>query len=100
MPNLSRQTLNALEAAQALTARDLALGDLIAELDPQRDQALFTLAGVIVRMLSTHATALNRIEAGARPARTDIERSLLTLRQTGCPTSQRRCYDLLQDLLG
>jgi hypothetical protein len=100
MPNLSRQTLTALEAAQALTARDLALGELLAELDPGRTQALHTLAGVVCRMLETHARGLDRIEAGGRAPRDGIETALLTLRRTGCPTSQRQLYRLLTDLLG
>ena len=100
MPSLSRQTLTALEAAQALTARDLALGALVAALDPGRTQSLHTLAGVVCRMLETHSTGLARILAGARPPRDGIEAALAVLVRTGCPTSQRRLYGLLSDLLG
>jgi hypothetical protein len=50
-------------------------------------------------MQETHARGLDRIEAGGRAPRDGIEGALLTLRRTGCPTSQRRLYDLLADLL-
>ena len=83
-----------------MVERDQALGDLVALLDPDRSQSLHTLAGILVRMLETHARGLDRIEAGGRVPRDGIEAALLTLRRVGCPTSQRRMYDLLQDLLG
>jgi len=97
---ISTATREALDRAHALVQRDQALSDLVGVLDPARSESLWVMAGTITRMLETHATALNRIEAGGRLPRDGVEVALLTLRRTGCPTSQRRCYDLLQDLLG
>jgi len=97
---ISTQTTEALRQAAQLVERDRALSELIGLLDPAREVSLWTTAGTITRMMQTHAVALDRIEAGSREPRTDIERALLTLRRTGCPTSQRRCFDLLADLLG
>ena len=100
MTAISSQAIEAQRLAADLMQRDLALGDLVAALDPGRTQSLHTLAGIIVRMQATHARGLDRVEAGARPPRDGIEAALLILRRTGCPTSQRRLYDLLSDLLG
>jgi len=97
---ISTATRAALQQAAAMVERDSALSDLVGLLDPQRLEGLFTLAGIVSRMLETHSTALDRIEAGGRPPRTGIEVALLTLRRTGCPTSQRHLYRLLGDLLG
>ncbi|MFO7857993.1 MAG: hypothetical protein R6V11_03640 [Ectothiorhodospiraceae bacterium] len=100
MTAISTATREALDRAHALVQRDAALSDLVAALDPKRTQSLHTLAGHVLRMQETHARGLDRIEAGARPPRDGIEAALLILRRTGCPTSQRRLYDLLTDLLG
>ena len=100
MTAISTQTTEALRQAALLVERDQALAALVGVLDPERSMSLWALAGTITRMQTTHAVAINRIEAGARPVRDDIEAALLTLRRTGCPSSQRRCFALLQDLLG
>jgi hypothetical protein len=97
---ISTQTIEAQRLAADLMQRDLALGELVGTLDPERSMSLWALAGVITRALHTHATGLARIEAGGRLPQNEIERTLLVLRHTACPTSQRRCYQLLQDLLG
>ena len=100
MTAISSQTTEALRQAHALVERDQALGALVAALDPGRTQSLHTLAGVVCRMQETHATGVQRILAGARPPRDEIEVALAVLVRTGCPTSQRRLYGLLSDLLG
>ena len=100
MTAISTQTTEALRQAALLVERDRALAALVGVLDPGRTQSLHTLAGHVLRMQATHARGLDRVEAGGRPPRDGIEAALLTLRRTGCPTSQRRLYDLLTDLLG
>ena len=100
MTAISTQAREALRQAHDLIERDAALSDLVAELDPAREQSLYTLAGVIVRMLMTNSTGLARVLAGARPPRDGIEAALAALVQTGCPTSQRHLYRLLGDLFG
>ena len=99
MTAISTASRAALQQAAAMVERDAALSDLVAVLDPGRTQSLHTLAGHVLRMQETHARGLDRIEAGGRAPRDAIEAALLTLRRTGCPTSQRRLYDLLTDLL-
>ena len=98
MTAISSQTTEALRQAALLVERDRALAALVGVLDPDRTQSLHTLAGHVLRMQETHARGLDRIEAGGRAPRDAIEGALLTLRRTGCPTSQRRLYDLLSDL--
>ena len=100
MTAISTATRAALQQAAAMVERDAALSDLVAALDPGRTQSLHTLAGVVCRMQETHATGVQRILAGARPPRDEIEVALVTLYRTSCPTSQRRLYGLLSDLLG
>jgi hypothetical protein len=100
MTAISTQTTEALRQAAQLVERDQALSALVTALDPGRTQSLHTLAGHVLRMQETHARGLDRIEAGGRAPRDGIEGALLILRRTGCPTSQRRLYDLLTDLLG
>jgi hypothetical protein len=100
MTAISTQTTEALRQAAQLVERDQALAALVNALDPGRTQSLHTLAGVVCRMLETHARGLDRIEAGGRAPRDGAEAALLILRRTGCPTSQRQLYRLLGDLLG
>jgi len=96
---ISGATRAALQQAAAMVERDGALSDLVGLLDPRRELSLWMVAGMVARMLATHQVALDRIEAGHREPRTGIEVALLTLRRVGCPTSQRRLYDLMADLL-
>ena len=100
MSAISSATRAALQQAAAMVERDAALSDLVAVLDPKRAASLYSLAGTITRMIETHATGVQRVLAGARPPRDEIEVALVTLYRTGCPTSQRRLYGLLSDLLG
>ena len=100
MSAISSATRAALQQAAAMVERDAALSDLVAVLDPKRAASLYSLAGTITRMIETHATGVQRVLAGARPPRDEIEVALVTLYRTGCPTSQRQLYRLLGDLLG
>jgi hypothetical protein len=99
MTAISTATHAALQQAAAMVERDAALSALVGALDPKRTQSLYTLAGHILRMRATHARGLDRIEAGGRTPRDVTEAALLTLRRTGHPTSQKRLYELLADLL-
>jgi hypothetical protein len=98
MTAISSQAIEAQRLAADLMQRDLALGDLVSVLDPGRTQALHGLAGTITRMMQTHATGVQRVLAGGRPPRDEIEAALVVLVRVGCPSSQRRLFDLLTDL--
>jgi hypothetical protein len=100
MTAISTSTREALDRAHALVQRDAALSDLVAVLDPKRAASLYSLAGTITRMIETHATGVQRVLAGARPPRDEIEAALVVLVRVGCPSSQRQLYRLLGDLLG
>ena len=99
MTAISSQTTEALRQAAQLVERDRALAALVGVLDPKRAASLYSLAGTITRMMQTHDVGVQRVLAAGRPPRDEIEVALVTLYRTGCPTSQRRLYDLLTDLL-
>lgn len=66
MTAISTATRAALQQAAAMVERDAAQSDLVALLDPRRDQTLHTLAGTITRMIQTHQTGVEN--EGSRDA--------------------------------
>ena len=96
---LSDQTHAAIEAAVALIDRDQTLADLRDLLDPAGRLSTWGLAGELSERLSRfQATAWPRIRGGHREPQGALEAGLSALCAAGCPSSQRRLFDLLAEL--
>jgi hypothetical protein len=97
---LSTQARRAQRAAALLVARDLALQSLVELLDPGRTRSSWQVAGEVAQLLSRFTgEPYRRIRSGARAPRGAIEPLLLRLAEGGTPTSQRRVYGLLAQLV-
>lgn len=97
---VSRQTIDALRHAERLAERDRALLELVGMLDPAGTRRPWEVAGELAGMLARFVdTPYKRIVSGARPPRGGVEPLLLSLVEGGCPTSQRRVYGLLAELV-
>jgi hypothetical protein len=94
---VSAQTAAALRQAQALIARDEALTEVVALLDPDGDRSIWGVAGDVQIARQLLARAMPRILAGAREP-TPLEQALMVAEQAGLPASRRRVWDLLNEL--
>ena len=85
--------------AEALLARDAALAQLVAAIDPEDRAATWTRARTIAaRRGRFEATAWARIRAGHRQPRDTLEEALCALCLADTPRSARRLWGLLVDL--
>lgn len=95
---LSCQAREAADAAARLAARDVALCELAALLNPTRGRSLWSVAAELAALLRRfETTARPRIVAGHRAPR-GPESSLLALCIPECPRSAGRLFRLLQEL--
>ena len=94
---ISEQTREALRAAHDLVARDEALSEVVALLDPSGTRSRWSIAGDMQEARRRLARALPRIAAGARDP-SPLEEALITAEEAGLPKSRRRIWDLLVQL--
>ena len=96
---VSDQTRAAVAQAEALLARDAALAQLVAAIDPSDQASTWNRARTIAARLGRfEATAWPRIRAGHRQPRDTIEEALRALCVADTPRSPRRLWSLLVDL--
>ena len=96
---VSEQTRQAVAQAEALLARDGALAQLVAAMDPGERLSTWARAQTIAARLSRfEGTAWPRIRAGYREPRDGAEEALCALCVADCPRSPRRLWGLLVDL--
>lgn len=96
---LTDQAAEAIQAANRLVHRDIALQNLRYLLDPEARLSTWGFAGVISdRLRHFQATAWPHIAKGYREPRGALEAALLLLCKSDCPASQRRLFPILADL--
>ena len=96
---ISEQTRAAVAQAEALLARDAALAQLVAAIDPEDRASTWNRAqNIAARLGRFEATAWPRIRAGHRQPRDTIEEALRALCVADTPRSPRRLWGLLVDL--
>ena len=96
---LSSQTAEAIATADRLLARDTALIELVAMLDPDGTRSAWAIAGDLAeRLRRFQSTAWPRICNGAREPRNILETALAACCAAGCPRTQRKLYELVREL--
>ena len=96
---VSDQTRAAVAQAEALLARDAALAQLVAALDPSDRASTWNRAqNIAARLKRFETTTWPRIRAGHRQPRDTTEEALLALCVADTPRSPRRLWGLLVDL--
>lgn len=95
---VSGQAAEAIQNANRLVQRDIALQSLRKLLDPERQLSTWALAGQISDHLRRfRVTAWPRMQAGHREPRSALEAALMHCCDC-CPTSQTKLHPLLCDL--